>query len=821
MSLGAQALQKNRGPIVRSLDRKFDADNELRVDVVGNPIENRTLGDINIFVRIAGPKTFPRCMLTIPFTPDALSGIIPASVRTYLFDDATGVVQPQWQSSINITDGFIWSKITRSGVYIPIGLPADFLICENLRDLAFLRRRNYDERPDDLTQAGFSDFLRRPLSEISMVRNLTARVLASPAKPMPGRRSQRSTPLPKNATVEEFRRRIAELTTREGGLPEEQLFFSPDLAHASSFPWQSRDHSIGINPHAPSNTKIKKLPTGYYWGGISYGLPGWSQSPLSRLIAPDWPMYHLDAYHSGLAQGASQIWSTTVSEIAPTEYSPINLSGSIISTPIVVDGKIYVGTTSATSGTLYRIDLKSGKQDPQGVFTFADTAFTQGSGSNQGYGGIGSSPAYDSGRIYFSGLDGKIYCLDALDFSNPIWVTDLRNNGPGWSITATHPLSYPPNSLAEGWSSPLVVDGFVYVGFGLGEDQTGPVAGFVFCLDARSGDIQWLFCTNQFVQGQENQPNTIPASYTTSPPPPGFSALPDPQVLGSAVWSSLAYDSSLDTVFVGTGNPAGAAAQGVKYGGGVLALDAKTGTFKGWFQPSLADNYRPDDSDVDVAAAPCLYTYYNSIDGSEPLYLAIGTKSGAFFVLDAATMNVVARRNLLPVDAGGNPLPSIDPRNPGDSTENTYGVFACAAGHPNTRYLFVGLGGYNGKGSIDFSTTPFMRVVDQKNLDDTWTTSGVLPTYAAATPPMYSNAGECGLSSPAIVHDVVFMATTLPAMYAFDVESGILLWTAPDLSAPGAFGPTQSYTLGPAIFGDYVVLGRDDGTLHVYAMPQS
>jgi outer membrane protein assembly factor BamB len=69
------------------------------------------------------------------------------------------------------------------------------------------------------------------------------------------------------------------------------------------------------------------------------------------------------------------------------------------------------------------------------------------------------------------------------------------------------------------FSSPLVVNGKVYVGSGEGERD---VFGFVFCLDANTGNVVWLFCTNQFNLASDNNPNVIPASAAVSNPLPSW-----------------------------------------------------------------------------------------------------------------------------------------------------------------------------------------------------------------------------------------------------------------------------------------------------------
>jgi glucose dehydrogenase len=259
----------------------------------------------------------------------------------------------------------------------------------------------------------------------------------------------------------------------------------------------------------------------------------------------------------------------------------------------------------------------------------------------------------------------------------------------------------------------------------------------------------------------------------------------------------LAYDWALDRVYVGSGNAQIGDFQPMPdalYGSGVLALDASTGQFRGFFQPSAADCYRPDDTDVDICGSPTVF-----VRGTQRL-VGIGSKGGGYFLLDAATMAPVARRQVLPYknDDPTQPLMPIDMHmGPG---ENMFGVFGTAAIHYGLGRLFVGIGGYGG--AIDTPSTPFMRALDWNTLDDAWATSvggdGVR-RYVVPVPPMYTNNGEVGLSSPAVVNDVVFVSTDKPGLYALDVICGLCLWSAPGLST--------GYVLGPAVYGNSVVVG--------------
>jgi len=241
----------------------------------------------------------------------------------------------------------------------------------------------------------------------------------------------------------------------------------------------------------------------------------------------------------------------------------------------------------------------------------------------------------------------------------------------------------------------------------------------------------------------------------------------------------------------------------------VLSLDATTGNFTGFFQPTASDSYRPDDDDVDVPAPPMLFTRGGT------RVVAIGSKNGSFFLLDASNLNtVLARRQLLPYDSAGNPFPAIDDHSL--AHENQYGVFGTAAVHYGLNRIFVGLGGYRAGGfgweGIDSTTTPFMRALDWNTLADGWTTIGTNPPkYNIPVPPMYTTPNERGLSSPAVVNDVVFIATTKPGLYALNAATGLCLWSATGLgSAPYAFGP--------AIYGDFVINGLSNGNLYIYTL---
>jgi outer membrane protein assembly factor BamB len=420
-------------------------------------------------------------------------------------------------------------------------------------------------------------------------------------------------------------------------------------------------------------------------------------------------------------------------------------------------------------------------------------------------------------RVYFTGVHGTVYCVDANTFA-AVWSVSLKISDSAHNQPVDNPS-------ADSWSGPVVVNGKVYVG--CGEGESGSTYGFVFCLDASTGNVIWCFCTCKFTGGADNQPNHIPAGIAASwAAGQGFTVQTNPAEVGCSVWSSCAYDSVNDCIFVGTGNSEypHTAQPDELYGSGLISLDASTGAFRGFFQPSADDSYWPGDSDIDVSGSPTVYWH-----GTQRA-IAFGSKNGSFFVLDAANItNVIARRQLLP-RLGGSGLPgdrgtgitAVVPT--GGTGENSYGVMATPAIHGGLQRIFVGIGGYNGMAldadaGIDQTRTPFLRALNWNDLHDAWpTTTGAdgVVRYTNTQPPMYSSL-EVGLSSPAVVNDVVFVSTSPPpygggnpGLYALSVNDGHCLWSAGGL-------PTAGFALGPTLYGNFVVVGAG-AAVYIYKL---
>lgn len=578
---------------------------------------------------------------------------------------------------------------------------------------------------------------------------------------------------------------------------------------------------------------------------------------------PDgWWMYHGDPEHTGYVSD-SKITTGTIPQSFRTLHT-LQLGGSVLSVPAVTDGFIYVGLANyqqaqgGNGGALHKIDIESGTI----VKTF-EWDLGKDAHDAHGFTGMGCTPLISADSIYFGAFNGKFYCLDKETLSKK-WVTDLRNADPAHNQPVTNvkgvDMGYPAAVI---WTSPVFsTDGTkLYVGCGEGENPE--LYSFVFCLDTETGNVVWIYCTNQFCTDEFNKPNVLPARAVQGPIPDGFSGFDgEPIVMGCSVWGAIAYDKDLNRIYCPTGNqqpePNGYWQPGEPFNhelpspgfsNGVLSLDAETGEYKAFFQVPFESNYRVSDIDIDLGSSPVIFKR------EETKVVGIGSKNGSFFVLDADTLKLLNWRQLLPYQNDGTQIPTVDPHpNPTSSDlhppvtneesnqtpgENFSGPFNTAALYPGSAdesqnispRLFVAMGGPNyhsASPGIDYQTTPFMRAIDAVTLDDVWTVDdNDPPRYKNAMPPMYTNPAECGLSSPAVVNDVVFCTTSRVSIYAFDVRDGKILWEDDLGMQTDGFNGGYGYCLGAAVWKNYVVAGalvygRDGGVLKIYGLvPQS
>ncbi len=561
-------------------------------------------------------------------------------------------------------------------------------------------------------------------------------------------------------------------------------------------------------------------------------------STLEPGVAPGWWMYHGDAAHSGEATG-SRITAANVGTLRLLHS--LQVPGSVLSVPAVVGGYVFVGLANTqdvahqNGGQILKIELVSGKTVATYRWSIPVTER-----DSHGFCGMAVTPAVANGLVYFSAFNGRFYCLRESDLSE-VWVTDLRYADLGHNQPVTNDFDTSPK--AAGWSSPVVSGRRVFVGMGEGENPD--LYGFVYCLDAATGRVLWVFCTCQFEPHRHNRPNELPAECVGSLPP-GFTTFKGPvSTKGASVWSSIAYDEGLGQLYVATGNPnPDGALPTPGYTNSVVVLDGTTGALKANVQIPADTSYRPSDIDVDIGGSPTLF------EADDRKLVGIGCKNGCYLTFDAESFEIVSTRQLLPLHRDGSQIATVDPHGPDDPAnpypvvsneqsnriqgENFSGTYSTAAVCSRLGTLYIGLGGNNYhfiSPGIDSATTPFIRALDWSTLEDAWPLDDGDPQrYLAATQPgnpLYRTGGESGLSVPAVANDVVFMATSNVALYAFAASNGNLLWADTDGFGPqtGGMSGGYGYCLGPAVAGDFVVAGalvasETGGVLNIYRLPR-
>src|ERR1051325_2019637 len=180
----------------------------------------------------------------------------------------------------------------------------------------------------------------------------------------------------------------------------------------------------------------------------------------------NWWMFHGDTAHTGEVTD-STINSSNVKNLKNT-FS-LDVPGSILSTPAVVDGYIYVGLANATAskavptgigGTMLKVNIATGVTEASYSWSIDINER-----DSHGFTGMGCTPAVVDGKVYFIAFNGVLYCLNAADMSL-VWSTNLRWADLPKNQPVNNVANYgtePPTPQAAGWSSPCVANGRVWV----------------------------------------------------------------------------------------------------------------------------------------------------------------------------------------------------------------------------------------------------------------------------------------------------------------------------------------------------------------------
>lgn len=182
--------------------------------------------------------------------------------------------------------------------------------------------------------------------------------------------------------------------------------------------------------------------------------------------APASSMFRGDLAHSGAYDGPA------IAALPKVKWA-FKTGGAIFSSPAIVDGFAYIGSTD---GNLYAVDVSDGAER----WKFATT------------GRIVSSPAVANGTVFVESYDSRLYAVDA-GSGQQKWVF-ATGGERRFSARHIHGLQPDAESMPDPFdfylSSPAVANGVVYFGSGDGN---------VYAVDGASGALKWKFTTGDVV----------------------------------------------------------------------------------------------------------------------------------------------------------------------------------------------------------------------------------------------------------------------------------------------------------------------------------
>jgi PQQ-dependent dehydrogenase (methanol/ethanol family) len=342
-----------------------------------------------------------------------------------------------------------------------------------------------------------------------------------------------------------------------------------------------------------------------------------AQVDMKRLLdandeAGQW-MTHSRTFDEQYFSPLEQINVDNVGKLGLAWYVDLPTNQNVETTPLMIDGVLYV---TLPWSMVMAVDAKTGKQlwlhDPR-----VDKAWN----GNICCGVDNRGAAAWNGKIIFGTLDGRLIALDA------------RTGDEVWSVKAT-----PDERRYSITSAPRIANGTIYIGSAGAEFD---VRGYLDAYDAETGKHLWRFWTipGDPAKGFENDAMKMAAETWKTP---GW--WEEGKGGGGTVWDAITYDPTTDLVIFGTGNATPGDAVRRDPGRGdnlfttsIVALHAADGTYAWHYQTTPWETW-----DYDTVQQLTLLD--TEIDGRQRHVVMQASKDGMFYVLDAATGELLSAK---------------------------------------------------------------------------------------------------------------------------------------------------------------------------------
>ncbi len=310
--------------------------------------------------------------------------------------------------------------------------------------------------------------------------------------------------------------------------------------------------------------------------------------------------YEQTRYYQG-----KQINKSNVGKLRPAWIFQTEVVESLETTPIVVDGVMYV-TTSFNH--VYAIDAKTGEQ-------FWHYKHKMGPVTTYCCGPNNRGVAIHKDKVYMGTLDAKLVALDAKTGSL-VWETQIADPELGYSETM----------------APTAVDGKILIGTNGGEYG---IRGFVRAYDAETGKQVWNFHTipeNSVGVWATHDATGKDMHRDIEAEKAALKKLGDPyKTLGGGVWQNPAVDLEKKRIYFVVGNPSpdldGSIRPGDNlYTDSLVSVDLNTGEYVCHFQYIAHDVW-----DLDFVSPPILVDVKNKDGETVPGVIHAG-KTGNVYV---------------------------------------------------------------------------------------------------------------------------------------------------------------------------------------------
>jgi alcohol dehydrogenase (cytochrome c) len=309
-----------------------------------------------------------------------------------------------------------------------------------------------------------------------------------------------------------------------------------------------------------------------------------------------------------------QINTDNVSNLRPAWIFQTEIVDTMETTPIVVDGVMYVTTAF---NQVYALDAETGEQiwhhkhDMGPITTYCCGP------NNRGVAVAGD-------LVFMGTLDAQLVALDSKT-GKQVWATQIADAELGYSETM----------------APTVVNGMVLIGTNGGEYG---IRGFVKAFDMLTGELKWTF--NTTAEDSQGVWATTDATgrdmhRDIEAEKAAYAANGDPfETLGGGVWQNPAVDLETNRVYFVVGNPSpdldGAARPGDNlYTDSLVAVDLNTGEYICHFQYIAHDVW-----DLDAVSPPIITTVQDAT-GNDVKGILHGGKTGHVYVNNADDCSMI------------------------------------------------------------------------------------------------------------------------------------------------------------------------------------